>query len=713
VRAPVLALLIALPTVVLAQEARPLHNTSFVPSDDEQIRPLIEDARNAARRGDHAGAADLLQRVLLTPSKAVVALRGSEIYTSTRRWAQLALLADRAPFDRKVLDAWRSAHDTRASGALLGAMAGGDEREMLRILDRFPAATAAPATLLALCDRALQRADADAAHGYLLRLPEHLPRGETKAFLASEAYRRRAAFLAQRPTPAPAGWPTVGGDATRARNGDALPPLDKLSRLWASEPFYTPSLALIDIDQPKRTSASVPFYPVLDEQRIYIHLGLTVAIVSRRKGTVLGFAPIAGQQPRASLIETMMRANPGLRGATVDHGVLYFSRLRYDVGEDEFHQFNELTAYDVERKQTVWRRSARHARRSDPPVLRRPIFYRGAPAIVGERLYVYGAIREKGDSGATRREEAHLFCFDRRDGSLFWHRFLGYGETNITSALPPISGHAPAAARGVVVAVTGVGVAAGLDARSGEILWLLRYDRKPMPDRPRLREVNEKWAPRDPGWKREPPRIVGDYALFAPIDGEGIDRVWLRGRTRPDDGSFTLVCWSQRRDRDLGRNCLLEYIAGFRDGRGYYVGVRDPDRARWGYENIVSNDLEREFPFRYGRLPASERIPGGQVNVPPALFGRPALAGSMLLLPTRRALYAFETAVPKPADKEGARKELRPLGRFVAPGLDHADHEAPPPVFGSLVAIDGLLYAVTRDRVICYGRGGSADRARK
>ena len=53
--------------------------------------------------------------------------------------------------------------------------------------------------------------------------------------------------------------------------------------------------------------------------------------------------------------------------------------------------------------------------------------------------------------------------------------------------------------------------------------------------------------------------------------------------------------------------------------------------------------------------------------------------------------------------KEGARRELRPLGRFVAPGIDHADHEAPPPVFGNLVAVDGLLYAVTRDRVICYG----------
>ena len=248
----------------------------------------------------------------------------------------------------------------------------------------------------------------------------------------------------------------MGGDSTRARNGDALPVPGKLRRIWASEPFYSPPLTLIDIDQPKRASAPVPFYPILDEQRIYVHLGLTVAIVSRQRGTVLGFAPSAGSQPNASLVETMMLSNPGLRGATVDHGVLYFSRLRFDVEEHEFHKFNELIAYDVERKQTVWRRSARYARRSDPAVMQRPIFYRGAPAIVGERLYVYGAIREKGDSGHTRKEEAHLFCFDRRDGSLLWHRFLGYGDTNVSSELPPISGHAPAVARGVVVAVTGV-----------------------------------------------------------------------------------------------------------------------------------------------------------------------------------------------------------------------------------------------------------------
>jgi len=236
----------------------------------------------------------------------------------------------------------------------------------------------------------------------------------------------------------------------------------------------------------------------------------------------------------------------------------------------------------VETRQVLWRRGPWAGRRDGAAILRSPVFYRGAPAAYGERLYVYGAVRERADDGPTRKESAYLFCFARRDGRLLWHRLLGYAETDAPPTLPPVSGLPPAVSQGVVVAVTGVGVAAALDADSGEILWLLRYDRKPLPERGRLRVVREKWVTLRPGWKRQPPAVVGDYVHFAPHDSDALHRCWLRGRRRPEDGAATLVCWTQRRDRDLGRNVLLEYVAGFHGGRGYYVGVRDPDRERWG-----------------------------------------------------------------------------------------------------------------------------------
>ena len=86
--------------------------------------------------------------------------------------------------------------------------------------------------------------------------------------------------------------------------------------------------------------------------------------------------------------------------------------------------------------------------------------------------------------------------------------------------LPPVSGLAPAVSHGVVVVVSGVGVAAALDAESGEVIWLLRYDRKPLPERMRLHVVRERWVPQRPGWKREAPRIAGEYVHFAPMDSD-------------------------------------------------------------------------------------------------------------------------------------------------------------------------------------------------
>jgi len=695
VRIPLLVLAITGP--LLGQETRPVHNTSFVPSDDEKIRALVEEAQQAAEARDYGRAADLLQRVILTPTDTVLSLRGRELFTAARRWAQIRLLAERDPFPRPVLDAWRKANDERANAALLGAIAAGDEAELLRLLDRYPAATAAPQALLALADRAAQRGARDRARGYLLRIPEHVARSEERAFLESDAYRARHDFAAAQPPVRTAGWPTVGGDATRARNGDPIPPLDQLAFRWAGSLLPSAPSRLDDIRKPERASATLPYTAICDEKRVYVHLGPSVAAFSRPDGRLLFFAPGGELVPTAAANDIAL-GNPGLRGATIDDGVLYFATVRpNDRGFDrEVFEANELVAFDVETQQTVWRCGPWAARPDDAPILRNPIFFRGAPAVSGERLYVYGAVRERSEDGPTRKEAGYLFCFARRDGRLLWYRLLGSAETDAPPEMPPVSGLAPAVSHGVVVVVSGVGVAAALDAESGEVIWLLRYDRKPLPERMRLRVVRERWVPQRPGWKREAPRIVGEYVHFAPMDSDALLRCWLRGRRRPEDGVMTLVCWSQRRDRDLGRNCLLETIAGFHRGRGYYVGVRDPDRERWGYENVVSNDLQDEVPFLYARLPATDRLPGRPVAVPPPLFGRPVIAGDTLLVPTERTLFAFDLPVRRD-------QGIEPAGRLEGPELDHEERDEIPPAFGNLVAVDGWLYAVTRDRILAYG----------
>ncbi|MHC4491879.1 MAG: hypothetical protein ACYTDU_09675 [Planctomycetota bacterium] len=202
---------------------RPRNNSSYVPDDDEATAVLVMEARRAAEAGDHVDAAHRLQGLLHADAKGVVSLKGRLLFASPRRWAQIHLLADRAPFGPEVLKAWRKAYDAKASSAIRGAIVSGDEAELHRLLARFPAASAAPAALLALCDRALQRGDPDAARGYLLRVPEHVSRSEEARWLASAPLKQRRAHIErQRPT-RPAGWPTLGGDMTRARRGDPVP----------------------------------------------------------------------------------------------------------------------------------------------------------------------------------------------------------------------------------------------------------------------------------------------------------------------------------------------------------------------------------------------------------------------------------------------------------------------------------------------------------
>ena len=56
-----LLIVLVLSAPLLAQEIRPVHNTSFVPSDDEKILALVEEAQQAAGRKQYDSAADLLQ----------------------------------------------------------------------------------------------------------------------------------------------------------------------------------------------------------------------------------------------------------------------------------------------------------------------------------------------------------------------------------------------------------------------------------------------------------------------------------------------------------------------------------------------------------------------------------------------------------------------------------------------------------------------------
>jgi len=712
VRTLPLLLLLLLASAAGAQDAaRPRYNTSFVPDDDEQTRNLVLAARRAAEAGHAAEAADRLQTLLLGGPHGVVPLLGRQIFTSPRRWAQIQLLSGREPFGAEVLAAWREVHDAEANGALGGAMAGGDESEILDLLDRSPAATDAPWALLALFDRALQRGAPDEARGYLLRLPEFLMIGEEERFRASEAYLRRTRFLEGLGERRSVGWPTPGGAPHRASSGSPVPEPGELTLLWEALVLDEAPAAYEQINAVGQRAHSplLPFEPVLDAHHVYVHLGDKVAVLDRRNGRLLFYAP-NDSDGSAESVGLMLLDSPGPRAPTIHDGVLYFERVLFDDNQMSVLPSNELVAFDVARRQTIWTLRPSADAGDLPDALRRPIFFRGAPAIEGDRLYVYGALRAEDEGRPTRREIANLFCFDRSTGALVWERFLGYGEADAPPSLPPLSGTSPALAAGVVVAVTGIGVAAALDARTGEILWLFRYDRHPVRERERLSEDTEEKVHLGSAWFREPPRIVGDRVLFAPFDADELYGCWLRGERRGDHGFF-VEQWAKHRSRGH-RHSLLESIGGVASGRVLCCGRRDDRQAGASYQAVVGISLESELDLAYATLPSTERAPVSGAPLPPEIFGRPALAGGILLVPTERTLYRFDVGGGAGARVDGEGESIREFA-LLAPWTPPApadgegiEEEAHLPAFGTLVAADGQIFAATLDRIRCFGRKG-------
>lgn len=700
-----LILLFAVAASAFADDlARPRHNGSYVRDDVAAVSSLVAEATRAAEAGDALAAADRLEALILTDEIGLVPVRDRLLYVSPRRWAGIQLLCGTPPFGEEVLAAWRQVHDGTAGSAIRGAVLSGDEEEVLDLVERFPAATAVPHALIALADRALQRGDKDAAEGYLLRVGSHLARGE-EGLLATEAFQRRLSYLAQLSPRRPPGWTTPGGDPSRARNGDPLP--EKLALRWQSPILSgTPHSILVrESDREPETSPLLPFPAVCDADFVYIHLGPAVAAYARESGKLTFLAPegTADDDETTGLreleVDELLARNPGGRAATVSDGVLYFDRVLFREGIDgpEPLASNELRAFDLHARRTVWTCELKGEGKNEE----RPVFFRGAPAVVGQRLYVCGAVRDEGDDGPTTKEEAHVFCLDRRTGDVLWRRFLGYGETEAAATFPPFSGLPPAVAKGVVVAVTGLGVAAALDARSGDLLWLFRYDRKPSRERDRLADSGEvRMVHLRSGWTREPPRIAGDSVYFAPFDSDEVFACWLRGARTPI--GFEIEQWAL--DRAKGhRHSLLEYLGGVRGRRIFYVGRRDPRPAlSVSYQAVLSHPLDRAVGFAYGLLPFTEREEGSGNALPPDLYGQPLIAGDVLLVPTRRAVYRFDVATdPLASLRDGERiAEIPSLPPYLAPaeGVDPEE-----PAFGSLLSVDGFLFATTTDRILCYG----------
>ena len=195
-----------------------------------------------------------------------------------------------------------------------------------------------------------------------------------------------------------------------------------------------------------------------------------------------------------------------------------------------------------------------------------------------------------------------------------------------------------------------------------------------------------------------------DTVYFTPFDSDDRYACWLRGSRRPN-GETAVVQWGRGRNVHPSANSLLEYFAGIHRARAYFVGRRDKDHSRESYQTIVSHGVADEVTLAYGRIPATERDRRTGAGVPPEVFGRPTIAGNALLIPTKKALFRFDVGRdPSEGIERGEiSREVPPLSTFTPTPPDVEPGTPIPPIFGTLVATDGLLFVATVDRVLCYG----------
>ncbi|GJM21174.1 MAG: hypothetical protein DHS20C15_10890 [Planctomycetota bacterium] len=139
----------------------------------------------------------------------------------------------------------------------------------------------------------------------------------------------------------------------------------------------------------------------------------------------------------------------------------------------------------------------------------------GPPVVVGDRVWVSGVVRE----GAL---SAWVVAFDVQTGALRSRTLLCTGQQELTMFNRPFHEHLVSPVReheGSLYVSTNLGVVGCVDAFSGRPRWLAGYEIIKREGAVRMRSES-----RLVHWMNEPPAVLGDTVLLAPLDSE-----WLLG----------------------------------------------------------------------------------------------------------------------------------------------------------------------------------------
>ncbi len=688
-------------------EREDFHNTTYVNTDDDEMKKFLFLAGEAARGGDHPAAVANLIQALRKGGDALVSF-GERTYLTGRAAAaeRLAALPDpafdlyletvrqeagrlldravrsydeillaevalRFPFTRPGFAAWRKLGDLAAErGDFLEAAC--RYKRYLKLAGRIDDRAAAPADeeiesvrlALFVVFRRLGRPGEAAA--YVNEGSFYFNGGEKDPAALEELLPNASG----EPDDSPGVWPTRGGGRSRA----VLPRFDctGLRLLWrypllqSKEEDESDGLVFSDLYERRRRKARQlrsSVYPVVWDGKLFVFDREALYSLDIESGRPV-FGPLTWGW---SLL--FGDGEPDLENVsysgTAAGGVLYVT-LNHRTSDDDTDSVHAgtLQALDLARDgYCLWKVDARQEADGSPLA---GMAFTGAPIAVEGRLFLLGTRH-------AALTEMWLLCFDAASGELLFNTFLcsgaeiprfgSRGDTSQNDREKVELGAPVVECRGTLYCLTNLGVAAAADAFSGEILWLFKYNRLFAQDPDRF---ERSFFFDTGGWEDSLPLFRGSRFIFAPSDS----RYFYTLAASPDPEGFIVL------DDPVEKNRLVSFIGT--DGRLCYFTAREGGR-----NFIAATDRLGAMAWETELFEKEDRI-----------TGRPLLSRTALFVPTERYIY---------------RVDLQAGGlvshAFFAPPGEGQDLQAA--VFGNIITIGNRLISVSDREILVFEPEGN------
>jgi outer membrane protein assembly factor BamB/tetratricopeptide (TPR) repeat protein len=693
---------------------RAQHRDPGLSPPDEELAVVLRDmarAEDAAARGQWVKAAARFQELLDRHGRAVVPV-GDRLYLPAWRYVALRLLA----LDEPALARYRAAYGQAARRALERASDDRSRSALLIVARRYPVAPAGLDALERLADLDMQRGRALAAARFCLtRLeldPAPDPPSDVLAKLALAVARSgRRSWLAEIRAAVQAHL-----HDTPVRRAGLDVPLGRLVAALLSsmpderEPEPGPAIApravlpevllwRLPLEDPDADDADgvfrrtlpgegaraplPPFCPARRDGILYCQSATHLRAVDLATGRILGEVRFSLAGPRVAVPRVFRRPNggelvrrhPGVVGPALLGRAVGVAGITFLSGKDRFQGATPYGRLDVFAARpsdgwdrTLWSVNTRSETEQAEPEGPTPALRVVSCPVRAADVVCVAARYAHSDS------DAFLLGYAAADGRRLWRRRVAAatwaGDPAHRSELP--DGSPPVARRGVVYYASDLGTVAAVEASTGELLWVTRYEH----ERNLALTVNDAEGAIQVAFPPNPlvivePKSGNDGALCVlPSDSKYLYVLnlrtgqvrWRRKRTT-DDAAYLYLLAADRRGVYVSGNRAACFdptfslprwrspvFGAFPAGRG----VVARDAVLCPLENGIAV-VDLKAPDRKVRRIAWDAC--GRKDGPPVGPGNLTLADGCLVVSGRDALAVFADAATERRLEAKAREE--------------------------------------------------------